>query len=543
MTRQQTLPSQDQSLPVSAFTSSTRSQRRLFWEAGVLGGVLLLALLLRLWHLNTLTDNYDEGVYLSSLRSMYAGNGLFTPVFSSQPPFFLLSLYPLVALLGPTQFAARLEIVCLSLISILAIYLLARRSGGPWVGASAAVLLAFDSLYLKQSQTIDAEIPSIALMLVAAAFATYANRYPWQAALLSGAATALAILEKLFAVTVFAPIAVLFLSQLITFERGLPLTAAADPARGVFSRLHLPHRQTISRAILLVGAYLIGLALAGLLVFLPYLGQLHTVYQQVIAFHLAASQSFASTMQGNIHLLLDAAPERPLAILAVLGLIVGLIRRRWHVLTAAAWILAALVILLRQAPLFPHHLVFLTPGLALSAAIGLTPTPRTLSAETAALRARLQRIRPGWEMRASQALLIGLPALLLAGFLSLNVLDVVRYPLGPAANAAQISQIASDLERLTTPQQQVIVDDQYIATLANRDVPPALVDTSSVRIVTGYLTTEQVIAIAEQPQVGAILFYTGRFDALPGLRSWVEQHFHLARSYGKGQDLYVRASP
>jgi hypothetical protein len=113
----------------------------------------------------------------------------------------------------------------------------------------------------------------------------------------------------------------------------------------------------------------------------------------------------------------------------------------------------------------------------------------------------------------------------------------------PPVNAAQISQVASDLQRLTTPRQQIITDDQYIAALANRDVPPELVDTSDVRITTGYLTTGQVIAIAEQPQVGAVLFYTGRLDQLPGLRAWVAQHFRLARSYGGGQDLYLRAAP
>jgi hypothetical protein len=112
-----------------------------------------------------------------------------------------------------------------------------------------------------------------------------------------------------------------------------------------------------------------------------------------------------------------------------------------------------------------------------------------------------------------------------------------------SASAARIAQVADDLQQLTRPQQQVITDDQYIAALAHRDVPPELVDTSNVRIATGYLTAQQVITQARQPQVGAVLFYTGRLDELPGVRAWVEQHFHLARGYGKGQDLYLRAGP
>jgi hypothetical protein len=520
-------------------------------EAGLVGVVLLLALLLRLWHLSALTDNYDEGVYWASLRAMYEGHGLFTPVFSSQPPLFLLSLYPLVALFGPTMLAARWGIVCFSLIGILAMYLLARRLGGRWAGAIAALLLACDYLYLIQSQTIQAEAPSVALMIAAVAAAAYVNRYPWQAALLSGAATSLAALEKLFAVAAIAPIMVLFLGCLIAFERARRSEEQPEQRTGLFSRLRLPQRQTITHAALLISAYLAGMALAGLLVFLPYLNQLHAAYQQVIALHLAADQSFASTVSRNPQTLLNATTEYPLAILGLLGFLVGLIRRRWHILTAAAWILAALVILLRQTPLFTHHLALLIPGLALSAAIGLAPTTEAFSAEAAILHARLQRIRPAWNARVSKIVILGLLALLLIGMLAFNLQDIVRYPLdrpaaemhAPLVNAAQISQVVSDLQHLTTPQQQVITDDQYMAMLANRDIPPALVDTSEVRITTGYLTTEQVIAIAEQPQVGAILFYTGRFGKLRGFRAWVEQHFHLARTYGSGRNLYVRNAP
>src|SRR5579859_5937204 len=160
--------------------ASGKQRLALHWEAVLLGGILLLALLLRLWHLSALTDNYDEGVYWSSLRAMRDGYGLFTPVFSSQPPFFLLSLYPLVALFGPTQFAARLGVVGFSLLGIAAMYLLARRLGGPWVAIAAALLLTCDYVYLLQSQTIEAEAPSVALMIVAVALAAYADRYPWQ---------------------------------------------------------------------------------------------------------------------------------------------------------------------------------------------------------------------------------------------------------------------------------------------------------------------------------------------------------------------------
>jgi hypothetical protein len=541
----QTVPQRDQSLLPPAMMSVKRSHQTILWEVALVGGVLLLALLLRLWHLSALTDNYDEGVYWASLRSLYNGDGLFSSVFSSQPPFFLLSLYPLVALLGPTQVAARLGVVCFSLLGVLAIYFLARRLGGRLAGFAAALLLACDYLYLLQSQTIDAEAPSVALIIVAMAAASYADDYPWQAAFISGVATSLANLEKLFAVAAIPPILCLFLGQLIAFERAQPVPPQqAALASSRFSCRRLPHRQTIKRAGLLGGAYLLGLSLATLAVFLPYLGQLSAVYQQAIAFHLAASRSFPSTLSQNLSILLGTHPVYPLALVGLLGFITGLIRRRWQVLTAAILVLAALVILLRQAPLFPHHLVLLIPGLVLAAAIGLAPMPGTLKEGGIASYKYLPGILPGWDAWGSKALLAGVPVLLLLGVVLLNLRYATDYPLGmPAADEARLLQVASDVQRLTTPQQQVITDDQYVAMLANRSVPPALVDTSAVRIATGYLTTAQMIAIAEQPQVSAILFYSGRFGNLPGFRSWVEGHFHLVRDYGNRQDLYLRSSP
>jgi hypothetical protein len=549
-----------QAPPTAANAADTRRRSALALEIGVPGGILLLALLLRLWHLSALTDSYDEGVYLASLRAMHEGYSLFTPVFSSQPPFFLLSLSPFIWLFGPTFLAARGGVVLFSLIGVLAMYLLGRRLGGLWVGAAAALMLACDYLFLIQSQTIEAEGPSVALMIVAVAAAAYIGRYPWQAAALSGVATALATLEKLFAGTVIVPIALLFLGHLITYAQTQQGTSASSqPGAWRFkSRLEALRRRevrlrglgryirlSLARAGLLAGAYLAGLVLTTTLVFLPYLGQLQAVYQQAIGFHLAAGESFASTLSQNLRLvLLNTTATYPLMLLTLLGFIVGLVRRRWHVLTAGAWTLAALLILLRQQPLFPHHLVLLIPGLALCAALGLMPAPKTFASDMMALQARLRRLLPSLSAQGARVALVGLPLLLLVGVLALNLRTNLDHPLGlPAADATRLVQVANDLRQFTTPQQTVITDDQYIAMLADRNVPPALVDTSAVRIETGYLTAAQVIAIAQQSQVGAILFYSGRFQQLSGFQTWVEQHFHLIKMYGDEQALYLRASP
>jgi len=83
-----------------------------------------------------------------------------------------------------------------------------------------------------------------------------------------------------------------------------------------------------------------------------------------------------------------------------------------------------------------------------------------------------------------------------------------------------------------------------MAALADRDTPPFLVDTSSVRIRTGYLTTQQLIEAASDPRVHVVMFATNRFAIKPvaGFHGWVAQHFAAVHSYGPGIELWVRCA-
>jgi hypothetical protein len=108
--------------------------------------------------------------------------------------------------------------------------------------------------------------------------------------------------------------------------------------------------------------------------------------------------------------------------------------------------------------------------------------------------------------------------------------------------AKQEARVASDLRNALTPDQFVVTDAQFIAGLADRNTPPSLVDTSAVRINTGYLTLQQLILVTSQDRVHAVLFFTGRFHLpkVAAFHAWVAQHFRLLHNYGSGQELWVR---
>jgi hypothetical protein len=105
----------------------------------------------------------------------------------------------------------------------------------------------------------------------------------------------------------------------------------------------------------------------------------------------------------------------------------------------------------------------------------------------------------------------------------------------------QISlQVIRDLDTVTRPDQLVITDAPFLVAEANRSTPSQLVDTSLVRIQSGYLSNVQLIQISRQPSVHTVLFYTGRLYQMQEFYLWVGQHFHKVRSYGNERELWTK---
>src|SRR5690349_18687254 len=209
--------------------------------------VMLVALALRLWPLGGASTDYDEGVYWQSLRAMAAGHPLFREVFSSQPPLFLLGLYPFYLVLGQSFVAARLAVVLYSLAGLAAIYFAGRAVAGRWAGLAACALLAVDPLYLRVSHTLQAEAPALAFQLVCVALAAEAAKRPAGSdrrrrmlAAASGAALGLGIMVKLFDVVALLP-ALLYLAT--------PLYAAFASHDG---RIRRPERDALLARVRLI---------------------------------------------------------------------------------------------------------------------------------------------------------------------------------------------------------------------------------------------------------------------------------------------------
>jgi hypothetical protein len=110
-----------------------------------------------------------------------------------------------------------------------------------------------------------------------------------------------------------------------------------------------------------------------------------------------------------------------------------------------------------------------------------------------------------------------------------------------ASTTAQTnSNVAREIAAVTAPNQFILTDAQFLAAEADRNTPPQLVDTSSVRIQSGYLSNAQLIQIASQPRVHTVLFYTNRLRHEQAFHLWVSQHLHLVHNYGNGRELWIK---
>ncbi|HEX5545974.1 MAG TPA: glycosyltransferase family 39 protein [Ktedonobacterales bacterium] len=500
-------------------SSSLAAQIRRISPAGwVALGAGVIALALALQTLQGPSTDYDEGVYWQSLRAMADGHPLFSSVFSSQPPLFLLSVYPFYIVFGQSLGAARIALIVFSLAGIAGTYVAGRALGHPAIGAVACLLLALDPLYEHGAHTLQAELPSVALQIWAVTCAILAmrasgRRRTWLV-VGSGVLLGCALLTKLFAIVALVPIA-LYLSVPLAqrwLDKGGHLRW---PAR---SELKDGLRQ-ISPAFGWMAAGLFG-AIA--VVLLPYIGQLGAAYDQVVRFHLAAAQTDSHTLRDNLNLIVTALRDARLIFLAVPAIVVVVWRRMWVSAPLILWALADFITLVRQQPLLDHHIVLLSPAMALITGCGVYAVWRAFA-------------EPSRERLAQTFTLVALVVMCIAG-LTLN------WNQNLAANAplpTRTLSMALALQSVSAPNEIVLSDDQYVAALANRDVPPQLVDTSAVRITSGYLTASQLEDFITRNRVHVILFASGRFDLLPGFRDWVASRYTQVTTFDQNGALFL----
>jgi hypothetical protein len=253
---------------------------------------------------------------------------------------------------------------------------------------------------------------------------------------------------------------------------------------------------------------------------------------QVVKFHIAAENV---SQINNFQILRQFfISNGALSIAAMMGTIVALVRRDWLVIPLAAWLSATIAFLVLHAPLFDRHAIVLIPPLVAMTVLGLGDLSGVIRGIGIKRMSWIQVTAMLTGLLISVATVQAIPSLYGYYHYHYRSIKTEEFPLA--------AQISADLRQVTTPSQWIITDEQFFAAMADRDTPPSLVDTSSVRIITGYLTNQQLIDAASDPRVEAVLFMSGRLRKAPiaVFHDWVAQHFGALHSYGPGIELWTR---
>jgi len=273
-----------------------------------------------------------------------------------------------------------------------------------------------------------------------------------------------------------------------------------------------------------------------LVVLLPFASAYSSVIRDVVTFHTAAREVLINSQVHNKEILKTYVHTNLLLVIAAFfGLLCALLRRDWRFIPLLAWLLVSIYMLYTVVPLFYRHLIALDPPLIAMAVMGLG---RAFPANALMSRFRLPQV-------AQILVAVGIALVLLN-----MVTDLPQYPSyyqsaekhGSDASKGLQTRVVHDLRNAITPDQLVVTDGQFVAAMADRETPPELVDTSMVRVVSGYVTLQQLEAEASLPQVHAVLFFQGRLflPQVAGFHAWVSQHFHLKYTYGSGQELWIK---
>jgi 4-amino-4-deoxy-L-arabinose transferase-like glycosyltransferase len=456
--------------------------------------IVLVLIATHLPHLSAGLRDYDEGIYWLSLRSMREGNPLFTSVYSSQPPAFLLLTEPPWNWLGGSIEAGRAVMLAWSVIGVGAGAVVGWCLGGRLVGVAMAVLLTVDPRMLDQSIIMQADGPAVSLALLSLAAAALAvtvtgRRWRGVAAVVAGAAMALGVLTKLFDVGVVPALVVVLL---------------AGP------------RRWASLGLAAAG----GVAMAAV-VLLPMAAGWGAMWNQAVGLHLSAQTRVLNQALNITFLEQFLRTEWPVVAVAAVGLLIGwrVSRRAWTV--GVLWTAGAMAAVAATRPLFPHHMVLVIPGLALLGAIGF-------AAVVSEIGDRLDQGR--------------LVAVALAAVAAVGCALLMEHALAAPALAARTNTaLAARLQALTPASALVIGDDQFDQALAGRDPPPQFVDTSGVRLVGGDITAATVEGVLiSDPRVCGILFQSGRLARLPGLVAGVSAELPVHTTLPGGALLETR---
>ena len=455
--------------------------------------ILAVAAFLRFYNINWSFSNngVDEGIMLERARMVSQGYGLYTELPCDQAPLVFL----IGSLFDGDVVVLRALTAALSLVAIAACMLASKKQQGNVAMLVTGVLLAIDFALLRESRLFSLDsISTSFLALSLPMFLHYLRKGSRAALILAGLLVGLSTASKLFGGVALLGMLVFMLLQLSQIRR------ENRKASG-----------TIADLVILLAA-----AAAPLAVLLAALGPSDMLNGMLFdqghrGFDLAMKLSIPAFFGLNL------AYALPLVYA----------RRMWAHSKEARFLLILTVVLLAdfvlQPLVFLHHMVLMSPGLAILSAMFIAngyQTKKGLFVEKTKITDRKKRIS---ESKAVMAvLLVGI--LVSAGLAS--------YGLAAQEKPGQLVY-GEKIAAWTAPNDWIISGDPLITSYAERLTPPSMVNVGT-RVYPELTVSEVEAAIVEYNVSVFVLCYRFFESDMFGVAFFLEEH-----DYGKASAAFM----
>lgn len=471
-------------------------------------GLLSALTFMRFYNLDVIYSyDYDEGVYLQIAKQVINGYKLYEDIFLSQPPYFIYIIVLSFRIFGVNLFAGRLSIALLSMFSAILVYALSKKLSGNPSALISLTLVLIDNTYLIFSRTVQAEVPSITFALLSIYFMIlfYRARNFWYI-FIAGIASSLSIGMKFFGITTLIPAVIILAATTMLFKQ------------------HTAINFLKGSVIFVIGLFV---PLIPLLLFFD----METLYYQLFLFHL--SKPSTSLADKVLYLARIFVLKKPyLSLLGILGFITGVTSKNVLKLSLIAWALSsALMLVFLPQPIWLHHITFLIPGLSVMSGFSIDIVKRHLSKKLST------RIRLNF--RSIVTFLVFLVAALTFTGSLIMLIPEYQYHILRDDDETLLSAI-NEIKKVAASEKTIITDNQFLAFVANKNVPPELCDTSRMRIMSGSLTDQDIIYVINKYNISTVIFWSDRIINLSKFVEYVKEHYKLVRSFDDGKLIYHR---
>jgi 4-amino-4-deoxy-L-arabinose transferase-like glycosyltransferase len=437
--------------------------------------------------INQPVQDYDEGVYLTTFLLISSGHPAYKETFLSQPPGFLISVYPGFVLLGKSLQAARLTVGIWSLIGLLAIIWICSELKKRWAGIFALGVLYLSPYYYNQTLVFHSDIlvGTFSLIALASIFRYINTKH----------------LRWFFLTALF-----LNLTFWTKFDFFL------IPSLLIVFILLIKNKQLdISNIKKLISIFVV-VSISFFLIFIMPFG-----IQYVLSNTIGLRFSAVNLQAAQPLLFLTYIRQDPLILLLTIGAIILTIFKkdnlRFPKLPFLIWVSTIFVFFLFYKPLFIHHMVIYTIPLVLYFSLSITS---------------------GFKKQSS------FYPLVISGFMLLALLSYLSITLDKTVGLLSPDQqtAVKIIDKNSNQKDTIVTDEGILNWASNRLPPPQLVDVSYVRISSQNLSSEKFKQIIQKSKPKLIIPWNGRLRSVEGF-SDVLKSYKLLTTINK-KTIYIR---